>query len=257
MFYLKVYGKAMHKNEKSNKDYWQLYKSFCKGNQRASHELVNDIGNRLMNYLLRSCVFGNYQEAEECLQITWEKLWKYCGKPLNEEKGFWGFTSTIAQRVAIDRWRINNPSPRKPIKNTNTKDEFASEIVQDATPKDFTSNDNDSIEYGEVVDTGEDNIDTASPRSRLLPEDEIDSTLPRGTFVTPEDDYEDKQKFKIFKSMMLSLKPDDRVVMDLHLREYTNEQIAQMTGKHEQAIKTQIRTIRGKLYDTLHPESRG
>lgn len=236
----------MHKNEKSNKYYWQLYKSFCKGDVRAQHELVNDLGSRLLNYLLRSCVFGNYQEAEECLQITWEKLWKYCGKPLTEEKGFWGFASKTAANNAIDLWRKEKKEKYKPKTPKNNEDKIESDFnIPGDRPDEVESkwDDDGPITYLDVNDIGEDDI--------------FDPAFPRGTFVSQEEDYEYKQKFNIFKSMMLSLKPDDRIVMDLHLREYTNEQIAQMTGKHEQAIKTQIRTIRDKLYDKLHPESRG
>lgn len=92
----------MTKEAVPNQHYWQLYKAFCKGDRKAERELVNLLGGRLKVYLVRTRLFRQSVDAEDCVQTTWEKLLKCCGKPLEEEKGFWGWASTIAKNTAID-----------------------------------------------------------------------------------------------------------------------------------------------------------
>lgn len=91
----------------------QLYEQFCKGDHRASIELVNLFSDRLLRYIRRSCIYDSYEAAEDCVQNTWAKLIQYCGKPV-QESSFWGFMCAIAKHQAIDDYRANTRQKRNP-----------------------------------------------------------------------------------------------------------------------------------------------
>lgn len=90
-----------------------LYEQFCRGERRASIELVNLFGNRLLQYVRRTCIYDNYAAAEDCVQNTWMKLLQHCGKPL-KEASFWGFLCAIARNQAIDDYRAQTRQKRNP-----------------------------------------------------------------------------------------------------------------------------------------------
>ncbi len=90
-----------------------LYEQFCRGERRASIELVNLFGNRLLQYVRRTCIYDNYEAAEDCVQNAWIKLLQNCGKPL-KEASFWGFLCAIARNQAIDDYRAQTRQKRNP-----------------------------------------------------------------------------------------------------------------------------------------------
>lgn len=101
----------MHEENFSDDYYRQLYERFCQGERQAGIELANLIGNRLLNYVRRSCIYSDIDAAEDCVQNSWIKLVQYCGKPL-QTGTFWGFVCTIARHQAIDDYRTRTRQKR-------------------------------------------------------------------------------------------------------------------------------------------------
>lgn len=104
---------AMYSDAVADAQYRQLYERFCQGDHRASIELVNLFGDRLLRYVRRSCIYDSYEAAEDCVQNTWAKLVQYCGKPV-QDSSFWGFVCAIAKHQAIDDYRANTRQKRNP-----------------------------------------------------------------------------------------------------------------------------------------------
>jgi RNA polymerase sigma factor (sigma-70 family) len=93
----------MSKKDLSDEDYWQLYKAFCKGNQRASRELESKLGKRLYNYIRRIRIYTCEEDIWDCMQHTWLKLVKNCSNSF-DKVNFWSIASTIAKCKAFDDW---------------------------------------------------------------------------------------------------------------------------------------------------------
>ncbi|MEZ5477634.1 MAG: sigma factor [Thiolinea sp.] len=88
-------------NTVSDTHYRQLYERFCQGDARASRALVNELGQRLLHYVRRTCIYHDQQAAEDCVQKTWLKLLQYCGQPLRAGTSFWGLVCTIARHQVV------------------------------------------------------------------------------------------------------------------------------------------------------------
>lgn len=101
----------------------QLYEQFCRGERRAGIELVNLFGNRLLQYVRRSCIYSDQDAAEDCVQNTWMKLVQYCGKPL-QAGTFWGFVCAIARHQAIDDYRSSTRQKRNPGEQVEYAEEY-------------------------------------------------------------------------------------------------------------------------------------
>jgi RNA polymerase sigma-70 factor (ECF subfamily) len=101
----------------------QLFDKFCQGDQRAGIELVNLYGDRLFQYIRRSCIYNDREEAEECLQNTWEKLLQYCGKPLRAG-GLWRFMCAVAKNQSIDDFRARSRQKRSPADKLEYLEEY-------------------------------------------------------------------------------------------------------------------------------------
>ena len=121
----------MYNDSVSDAHYWQLYEQFCQGNQQASIELVNLLGNRLLQYIRRSCIYDSREAAEDCVQSTWIKLVEYCGKPLRQAP-FWGFTCAIARNQSIDDYRKNTRQKRNGGETMESLEEYHQAEMADA-----------------------------------------------------------------------------------------------------------------------------
>lgn len=91
----------------------QLFERFCKKDPRAGIEMINVYGKRLLQYIRRSCVYNDLEGAEDCLQSTWIKLLKHCGKAL-PEAGLWAVMCTMAKTQALDDHRKFERKKRMP-----------------------------------------------------------------------------------------------------------------------------------------------
>ena len=91
----------------------QLFERFCKKDPRAGIEMINVYGQRLLQYIRRSCVYNDFEGAEDCLQSTWIKLLKHCGKAL-PDAGLWAVLSTMAKTQALDDHRKFERKKRMP-----------------------------------------------------------------------------------------------------------------------------------------------
>lgn len=101
----------------------QLYEKFCRGDRRAGIELYNLYSNRLFQYIRRTCIYNDFEEAEECWQNTWTKLFEYCGKPL-QAGSLWGFMCKIAKNRAIDDFRARTRQKRSAAETVEYLDEY-------------------------------------------------------------------------------------------------------------------------------------
>lgn len=101
----------------------QLYEKFCRGNQRAGIELYNLYSSRLFQYIRRTCIYNDFDEAEECSQNTWVELFEYCGKAL-QAGGLWSLMCTIAKSRAIDDYRKRTRQKRSAAETVEYLDEY-------------------------------------------------------------------------------------------------------------------------------------
>lgn len=92
----------------SNQYYHQLYIAFCSGDQQASTELVNTFTPRIFNYIRRA--FDN-EQASDYVQITWLKLFEYCGKTFKHDN-FAAWIMLIAKNIARDEYRQQKTAKR-------------------------------------------------------------------------------------------------------------------------------------------------
>lgn len=100
-----------------------LYQRFCQGDRRASIELVNLFGNRLLQYVSRTCIYDDPEAAADCVQNTWIKLLQNCGKPL-KEGSFWGLLCAIARHQAIDDYRAKSCQKRQPVEAMESLEDY-------------------------------------------------------------------------------------------------------------------------------------
>jgi len=91
----------------------QLFERFCKKDPRAGIEMINAYGKRLLHYIRRSCIYNDVESAEDCVQNTWLKLLKSCGKAL-PDAGLWAMLCTMAKSQALDDHRKQERKKRAP-----------------------------------------------------------------------------------------------------------------------------------------------
>lgn len=94
----------MHNDTASMEYDRQLFERFCGRDVRAGIEMENAYGKRLFHYIRRSCIYNDIESAQDCLQSTWLKLIRYCGKPL-PDSGLWAMLCTMAKSQALDDHR--------------------------------------------------------------------------------------------------------------------------------------------------------
>lgn len=113
----------------------QLFERFCKKDPRAGIEMINVYGKRLLQYIRRSCVYNDLEGAEDCLQSTWIKLLKHCGKAL-PEAGLWAVMCTMAKTQALDDHRKYERKKRMPAQTllSLTQDDASELALADDSP---------------------------------------------------------------------------------------------------------------------------
>ena len=95
--------------------YRNLYQQFCDGKRAAQHELFNLCAGRLLRYVRRTCIFQDFDAAEDCVQNTWQRLFELCGtNPLKTGGSFWGWVCSIALSQAVDKYRSETRQKRRP-----------------------------------------------------------------------------------------------------------------------------------------------
>ncbi len=107
----------MDENDRNASDayYRKLYHAFCQGERAAQHELYNLCAERLLRYVRRTCVFSDFETAEDCVQNTWQQLFELCKRnALKTEGSFWGWVCSIAMSQAVDQHRYDSRKKRRP-----------------------------------------------------------------------------------------------------------------------------------------------
>jgi RNA polymerase sigma-70 factor (ECF subfamily) len=122
----------MYSDAVSDEHARQLFETFCQGDQRAGIELVNLYGDRLFQYIRRNCIYNDREEAEECLQNTWEKLIQYCGKPLRSGN-LWRFMCAVAKNQSIDDFRARSRQKRSPADRVEYLDGYHHEDMANSS----------------------------------------------------------------------------------------------------------------------------
>lgn len=192
--------------------YRDLYQQFCNGKRDAQHELYNLCAGRLLRYVRRSCVFQDFDAAEDCVQNTWQRLFELCAtNPLKATGNFWGWVCAIALSQAVDKHRSDTRQKRRP-------------------------------EAGFVSLNDEDNpldvADTAADPARL--------------YEQSEEHQQAMEQQRLFQEAVAALPEKQRVAFNLWaLGRYSLDDMATMLHENPETVKTRIRFAKNKLKQAL------
>lgn len=192
--------------------YRNLYQQFCDGKRAAQYELFNLCARRLLRYVRRTCIFQDFDAAEDCVQNTWQRLFELCGtNPLKTSGSFWGWMCAIALSQAVDKHRSETRQKRRPEAG-------------------FVSL-NDENNHIEVAD---------------------DMADPAHIHEQQEEQYKLAARQRIFQEAVAALPEKQRVAFQLWaLNQYSLDEMASMLEENPETVKTRIRFAKQKLKQAL------
>jgi RNA polymerase sigma factor (sigma-70 family) len=189
-----------------------LYLKFCSGDKQAQLQLYVATKNRLFSFLKRlSISCSGRVDAEDCMQITWESLWKKCASYHDKGK-FMHYLFTVANSRFIDEYRKMNGQKRRP------------DLEGDQEEKT-----NPFVSYTEA-------------------ENQLGMGLIEiGNSDDPEAIFAQEEQNTFLKDMIKKLPPLQQQAIVLHLSDYSSTEIAQLTGEKHEAVRMQLRYAKQKL----------
>lgn len=199
-----------------------LYTKFCSGDEQAQLQLYTATKNRLISYLKRlSLSCAGRVDAEDCMQITWESLWKKCASYQNKGK-FMHYLFIVAKNRFRDEYRRVHGVERWPVVKGEQGD-----------------NTNPFISYSEA-------------------EEQLEkSYINSEQFNDPASMHLNNQHSLFLKNIIKKLPQLQQQAIILHLSDYTSMEIAQLTGEKHEAIRTQIRYAKQKLAQLFSSTNQG
>lgn len=197
-----------------------LYLKFCSGDEQAQLQLYTATKNRLINYLKRlSLSCSGMVDAEDCMQITWESLWKKCSSYQNKGK-FIHYLFTVAKSRYIDEYRKVYGVERRPeIMDING--EHCEPFVSFSESEEFFGKTHINVEQ----------------------------------FDDPAFMHLKQEYSTLLKNVIKDLPHLQQQAIILYLSDYSAKEISQLTGENHEAIRMQIRYAKQKLLQFFASEN--
>ena len=219
--------KQMDENDRDVSDtyYRKLYHAFCQGERVAQHELYNLCAERLLRYVRRTCIFSDFETAEDCVQNTWQRLFELCkSNALKTEGNFWGWVCSIAMSQAVDQHRYDSRKKRRPDAGFMSlwDDKYAMDIV-------------DNMEK----------VDASVQNSMFMAD-------PALVYEQEETVRVQQQRQQCFEKAVAELPDKQREAFQLWaLNKYSLNEIAKMLNENAETVKSRIRFAKDKLKQAL------
>ncbi|SJM94484.1 RNA polymerase sigma factor [Crenothrix polyspora] len=253
----------MLKKELSDEDYWKLYKAFCKGDQRASKDLVDQLGKRLYNYVKKinynlskghTLTYTCEEDFQDCVEHTWEKLIENCTKPF-KQINFWSIASTIAKCKLFDDWRKIMVEKRNLGEKLSIDDDTKSEYGND-----FGEKRPNKAEWENSIDPSVNRPKNSEELAMIEQFFEFLEFLPEnqqwGNIFDPYAKTPDElEKVRQFIEAVTLLPEKQRAALILQLEGYSKAEIADITEEKVETAKNQIRLAKDKIKKFLFPET--
>lgn len=190
-----------------------LYLKFCKGDEFAQLQLYRETNSRLYNYLKKLTLSTTgHLDAEDCMQITWEALWKSCATYQGKGK-FMNYLFTVAKRRFFDEYRrIHGPERRPVVK------------------------DDDGVAYNPFISLSE--VDEGANKDN-------------NSFTDPAFMNMKQEDSRLLKNAIKELPKQQQQAIILYLSDYSAKEISQLTGEKHEAVRMQIRYAKQKLLQII------